>query len=497
LTGEEDQQTKTNFIFLIKSIVKSRILVVSISSIFLCSLTFLSCKKINEATTLGDDLVPAVDNIHTFEVALNTVTNNLLFNDTTLVGYYDFVAFGDFNDPEFGHTHANSCFSISPSSFGRYPFVKNDSKLKIDSVVLSLSYHDTYGDTLNDGIQTLRVYEVDPNSGFNDTSYYRTYYRFSDPASDFATTGSELGSATFSIKNLKDSIDVVRPGDTSKVTNVVRIRLDNSLGNRFAQYDTINGSNGGFYSDSIFRSLFRGFSVKADPTGNALSYFSLSDITNTKLTVYYTYDTTALSFDFYHAANGQSNYINRENGGNYLAYLNNGATDKVYLQSAPGSYVNITIPSLSTFSNKTIHRAELVADKIPSAADNIFIAPDQLMLDRKNSNTPDTIFLLDKDLLIDASGIPQFSSFGGKLRPDNTVRFDISRYVQSVITKHISNDTLRMSAPLRTRAFYSPLNIYLNIPVNSEMAKGRLVLGGGTYADSTMRLRLRIIYSDL
>jgi len=477
--------------------VKSRILVVLIGSIFLSSLTFLSsCKKINEATELGDGLVPAVDNVHTFEVALSTVTNNLLFNDTTEVDYFDFVALGDMNDPEFGHTHANSCFSISPSSFGRYPFVKNDAKLKIDSVVLSLSYQAAYGDTLTNGIQTLRVYEVDPNSGFNDTSYYRTFYKYSDPASDFATIGSELGSATFSIKQLSDSIDFERPGDTSKLTNVVRIRLDNSLGSRFAQYDTINGPTGGFYNDSIFRSLFRGFAVKADPAGNALSYFNLSDLTNTKLTVYYTYDTTALSFDFYHSTNGQSNYVNRENGGNYLAYLTNGAGDKVYLQSAPGSYVNVKIPPLDTFKNKTIHLAELIAVKIPSAGDNVFTEPDQLMLDRKNSNTPDTVFMLDKDLVIDNSGTASFSSFGGRLKPDNTVRFDVSRYVQSVITKHVPNDTLRIYAPLRTRAFNATYNTYIPIAVNRLIAKGRLVLGGG-YADSTMRLRLRIIYSDL
>ena len=221
--------------------MKSRILVVSIGSTFLISLLFfLSCNKINLATELGDDLVPAVDNVHTFEVALNTNTNNALLNDTILVGDYDPLALGDLNDPEFGHTHANINFNITPSSVGRYPFVKNDGNLKIDSVVLSLSYQGAYGDTVNDGIQTLRVYEIDQNTGFGDT-----LYSYSDPASDFATVGPELGSATFAIKDLKNIDTLIRAGDTSFVSNVVRIRLDNSLGVRFAQYDTIQG-NGGF-----------------------------------------------------------------------------------------------------------------------------------------------------------------------------------------------------------------------------------------------------------
>ena len=62
-----------------------------------------------------------------------------------------------------------------------------------------------------------------------------------------------------------------------------------------------------------------------------------------------------------------------------------------------------------------IDRAELVAVKIPSMDDNVFTAPDQLMLDRKNSNTPDTVFMLEKDLVADASGNLGFSSFGGVL----------------------------------------------------------------------------------
>ena len=70
-------------------------------------------------------------------------------------------------------------------------------------------------------------------------------------------------------------------------------------------------------------------------------------------------------------------------------------------------------PRWMAFGNKIIHRAELVAVKIPSLDDNVFSAPDQLMLDRKNSNTPDTVFMLEKDLVADASGNLGFSSFGG------------------------------------------------------------------------------------
>jgi hypothetical protein len=475
--------------------VKSRILVLSIGSVFFTSLIFLSCKKINEATELGDGLLPAVDNVHTFEVALNAVTKNILINDSTQIFYSDIVALGDMNDPEFGHTHANIDFNITPAAFGTYPFVKPDSVV-IDSVVLSLSYQGAYGDTVNNGIQTLRVYEIDQNSVFNNDT---TLYKFSDPASDFATIGPQLGSATYTINKLKDTITLIRAGDTSKVSNVVRIRLDNSLGTRFAQYDTTSSATGGFKSDSIFRRLFRGFAIKADQTGNALSYFSLSDIAKTKLTVYYKYgNTVTSSFDFYHVVlRGQSNYINRQNGGNYLAYLNSGAGDRIYLQSTPGSYVSIKIPGLDVLGNKVIHRAELLALKIPSASDDAFTPPSRLILDRTNRGTPDTAFMLQNDLVADATGNIGFSAFGGTLLSDNTYRFNISRYVQSIVTKHEPNDTLRLYAPLRTTVYNSSFKTFLSIPVIDAIAKGRVVLGGGSHADSLMRLRLRIIYSNL
>jgi hypothetical protein len=473
--------------------VKSRTLVLSIGLVFLFFLYLISsCKKINEATELGSNLVPAVDNIHTFEVALNATTRNFLFNDSTQVAYNDLVALGDINDPGFGHTHANVDFNIIPSVFGSYPFLNKDS-VDIDSVVLSLSYQGAYGDTTNNGIQTLRVYEISKTAGFSDT----VRYKFSDPNSDFATTGSELGSATYAIKDLQDTITLTRGTDTSHVNGVVRIRLDNSLGTRFAQYDT----SAGYKNDSLFQTLFPGFAVKADATGNAMSYFNLSDVSKTKLTVYFRVTTNGkkdtTSLDFFHSINGQSNFVDRQNGGNYLAYLNNGAGDKVYLQSTPGSYVTIKIPALDTFSNKIIHRAEIVATKIPSMADDIFTPPSRLILDRRNKSAPDSFFVLQNDLVADASGGLSFATFGGTLLSDNTYRFNISRYVQSIVTKHVPNDTLRIYAPLRTNLYNSNLKITFIVPVNSAVAKGRVVLGGGTYADSTTRLRLRIIYSNL
>ncbi|MFL5789111.1 MAG: DUF4270 family protein [Flavisolibacter sp.] len=466
---------------------------------------FISCKKINNPTELGSNLLPGVDNVHTFEVALNTETNNAPFYDTTKFTFNDVAALGSIDDPEFGQTNASIFFNISSATYGIFPFkvdranVNDPNFLNIDSVILSLSYNGSYGDT--NASQTLHVFEIANDNSFLDSTIYTFTH---DP---FPTTGTELGSVSFIPANLKDSVtEIIKSGDTVRSANVIRIKFNNnSLGQRFANYDTIAGSsNGGFASDSIFRTLFRGFAIKADNAAGSgnLSYINLSDTKNTRLTIYFrsvrngVTDTSAL--DFHHITNGQANIIQRTPGGNYASYLANGNSpdDKIYLQSSPGSYASIRIPALDTFKNKLIHRAEIIAVKVPSVLDNLFTPPSRLIIDRINA-LHDTAFILQNDLVAGASGSVDFTSFGGTLGADNNYRFNVSRYLQSLITKHLPNDTLRMYAPLRTILFDSNLNQFISVPVLSQIANGRVVLGGGSYPDPAIKLRLRIIYSDL
>jgi hypothetical protein len=469
-------------------------------------LILFSCKRINEATELGGDLIPAVDNVNTFEVSLNAVTKNSVLtsfikNDSGHRVYYtDQVALGDINDPEFGHVHANFCFNLSAPNYGSYPFLpRRDSLPAIDSVVLSLRFTGAYGDTISNGLQTVNVYEIPftgPGSGLRGDSLYR----YSDPVSDFS--GTQVGSKTYAITTLDDSNVVIEPGDTFKVANVLRVKLDVSVGNKLAQMDTTSGPTGGYKNDSVFKTIFNGLQVKSSNTGNALSYFNLTD-TATKLIVYYRYkknnkDTTAI-VEYSHLTNGQSNYVNVQAGGNWASSLNNPASDKIYIQSSPsGSYASIAIPDLNTFGNKVIHRAEIVATKISSASDQIYTPPFRLFLDRYiKGSAGDSSYLFEKDLLLGNDGSIGYTSFGGTIK-DNLYRFDITRYVQSIVTRHQRNDTLRLWAPLRVWEYsYNSGGYEKNLPVNSRVAEGRVVLAAGNYADPNARLRLRIVYSNL
>lgn len=466
---------------------------VTLSFLFL----FSSCKKINEPTEIGDELIPPIDNINTFETFFSTLTNNVahITDDSTIMGNSDLAAIGSIsNDPEFGQTNASAYFRISSSVYGTNPFNHPDSSLVVDSVILSLSYDHTYGDTLSP--QTVRVYEIAPNANFSDTGYYQ-YQR-----EEFATTGTELGSKTFTASQLNDSVTHIRKGDTTKKVNQLRIPISTNLAYRFAAYDTLNGPNGGFRRDSIFKTLFRGLAVKADPsTGNALSYFDLNDVNNTALTVYFRVqragktDTATATFVHVKAPNGQANIIKRTPAGGWNNYLTNGAAedDKLYIQSAPGSYATIRIPQLDTFSNNIIHRAELIVTRVPSSMDNIFTPPAQLLLDRLSTNGS-VAYIFEKDHY--RNGDLDWTLFGGNLR-SNAYRFNITRYVQDIVTRKDTNHVLRLQAPFRTSLYFPGTQNRIVTGVLPGIAEGRVVLAGGNFSDPAIRTRLRIVYSKI
>jgi hypothetical protein len=97
---------------------------------------------------------------------------------------------------------------------------------------------------------------------------------------------------------------------------------------------------------------------------------------------------------------------------------------------------------------------------------------------------------------VTGSPIP-FSTFGGQLKSDNSYRFNISRHVQAIVTRKQSNNILRLSAPLIADVFVSNLGQKVNFEVLDRIAEGRVVLGGGNFADPSLSMRLHIIYSKL
>lgn len=461
-----------------------------------------SCTKLNESTNLGEDLIPAVDNVNTFDTTLEVNTAYYPFDDSVKHFISENMAVGQLNDPVFGPTTADMYFNLSSTVYGNHPFTNKDTpNFFIDSVVLSLAYQFGYGDTTAASQLTVQVSEIQNNNGFVDT----LLYRYDSPS--FSTTGGVLGTQSFSVRQLNnDSVKIGLKRDTVKIAKTLRIRLNNSLGEKLRNFDTT--ANGAYKNDSLFRKAFRGLAVKATSAAGigTLAYFNLSASTNTRLLVYYRYqkngvkDTTAAVFT--HATYSQANSIRRTPGGSYLANLSNPSSQNLYIQSSPqGSYVGLKIPKLDNFPNKVIHRAELIAYKLDSGSpsDNLLSTPPRLFLDHKGArNDPDSAYAFDNDLQLGADGSVNYASFGGNLRSDNTYRFNLTRYVQGIVTRRERNDSLRLYAPLRTSQYSRNLGGLVLLTNMANIATGRVVVGGGTPATpQNVRMRLRVIYSNL
>lgn len=492
--------------------MKNRTIALSLIAIVAAvAILFSACRKINEATDLGGDLIPPVDNINTFDTNLNV----LAFNDTfSLAGDSTYLTkdaeffLGKINiDPLFGQTDARMFFELKPPGF-KYAFADRPDSLKIDSVVLVLDYLETYGDTTTS--QTVNVYELDQSNQFrSDTAYLIRKNPF--------TYSNLLGTRTFLPRNLKDSVKAFQ--DTT--ANQLRIRLNNSFGTRLLNFDS-TGDLGGFSSDSVFKTKFKGFALQSMSTGNAIMGFDLLGV-NTKLAVYYrfndggglnSFDTT-VSYFIFSGASAAANYVKRDYSGTPLqSALNNNpntADALVYIQNTPGSFATLKIPALANLSNRTIHRAELVVEQFYHITDSLFRPPDYLYLDAADPTitTPYKFRSIPYDLSYSSAGSLNLASFGvnpvitvdpsgNKIR---TWKFNISRYVQHVLTHTQSLYDLRLWAPYTLTEKYGlppGPDIYLPLQINSSIAKGRVrLIGTDPSGTNPQRIRLHIIYSKL
>ncbi len=478
--------------------------------ITIVAIVFSSCKKINEATELGGGLIPPVDNINTFDTALTVQAFQNVFgtgNDSVYLAKNDEYFLGKINnDPFFGKTDARLFLEFKPP-FYKYYFLNKPDSLKIDSIVLVLDYQGTYGDT--NTAQTINVYELDPTNKFKSDSSYLI-------RENTLSYSNLLGSRTFFPRSLKDSVKAF--ADTT--SKQLRIKLNNSFGTRLLAYDS--SGTGAYGSDSLFGTKFRGFALQSMNTGNAVMSFNLAGA-NTKLAIYYKYnkggpskfDTTVANFIF-SGSSAVANYIQRDYSGTPLfTALNNGPNPDpvLFIQNSPGTFANLKIPALSGLSNRVIHRAELIVEQLYDGSDTVFRTPDYLYLDASdptiiaNSQKFRTIpydlsFTSTGSLNLGAFGCVPYMSVDGLGRQIKTWRFNISRYVQHVLTGTQKLYDLRLTAPFTlTEQFGIPpgTDQTTGVLVNSTIVKGRVRLVGNTGPLDTnpARIRLRMVYSKL
>lgn len=475
----------------------------------------VGCTKI-ESTTIGSGLIPPVDGVNTFDTVLDVYTNTFLDSlgfgakiyrgDDHIIGIIN-------NDNVFGTTKATTYLELKPTYY-KYVF-PSPTTLITDSVVLILSYRATFGDSSLTSIpQEWEVKEItDPIK--NDSIY--------DVSTKF-NTSTVLGSKIINVSKLKDSVKV----GFENAKNQIRIKLDSSFGVRLMK--TFDSSKE-YASDSSFKAAFKGFAIgpKNGTSGNALVRINLLD-TNTKLALFYNYkknDTATnrthevsyfrFSQGIFTPSSGSGNYIERQRSGSLAQLKFNSPIndDEVYIQTNPGTFATIKIPGLANFPNAIIHRAELITIQLNDAVfiNKPYNTPPFLLLSRYDS-TNKIKRNIPNDFVV-SSGIDNFSTFGGysldRVTNGNITKsyeFDLSRYVQGIVTRHDTSYTLRLSAPTNdSLSFTSPYPtsfqagvFYITPAIANHAAFGCVVLGGGALKGvnkEAYRMRLRIIYSKI
>jgi hypothetical protein len=479
--------------------VKSKLtafIILVVSSILL----FSSCTRI-DTTDLGNQLIPAIDNVNTFDTTLTVITDNVLVDDTTRMLFTEYHAIGIIeNDPDFGKTSAYTYVSFTPPNTPFYPFVKKDT-VSIDSVVLSLAYNRLYGDS--NSVQQFEVREIFNLYDFRDTAHYIG-------GSDIPVESQLVGSSNFNFVNLNDMVFYRNKRDTIS-GNELRIKLDTAWGRRFVNYDTTSTANGAYHNDSIFKRRFKGFEIRtneASPNKKALAYFNLTDNAHTRLTFYCRVqnngktDTIAPYFVF-KGTDPEANLIRRTPANAYLANLDDGIDNDelLYLQTTPGSYIKVKIPALESLGNRVIHRAELIMEQAPSTDESIFTAPPTMFIEAISPNGDSTYTIRNDFLPTQANPGYDLNLLGGVYK-NNKYVFNLSRYVQSIVTKGFPNYALKVHSPFTTQPNYMIANsntpsTKVRMVINPSLAGGRVVLYGGSNADATKRMRLHIIYSKI
>jgi hypothetical protein len=466
-------------------------------SFFFCLIfAFFACTKITN-TNIGSGLIPPVDGVLTKDTILDITTKNKAF-DTVAVGFSDDHVLGYTNDPVFGTTTAAINFQVSlPST--NFSFGVDRNLLVFDSVILSLSYKGVWGDTIQP--LALHVYEMDPENKFSVDSAYNNTVSF-EKGLELTQNNTAVMVAPYTL-NDPDTIKQFN----ENATNQLRIRLSEAFGNRLLHnYDSAHQ----YRNDSTFHNAVRGFIVEAEQQGSALLRLNLSD-TSTRLSLYYHYtnssgdtDTVVRRFPTNALTCASSNTIIRNYQGTdipkYFPANADSTDDLIYIQASPGTYAQLSIPGLETLQNMVVHRAEILMSQVPDGSFSQFTAPNLFLA----AYSPDSArrFAVPNDLIFSGGTIANLTAFGvlpiKKANGLSAYSFDISRYVQGVVSRNDSIYDLILWAPYNyyiQQFLKYPYAYPISTPALNSVAIGRVVLGGGNNAD--YKMRLHIVYSPV
>lgn len=192
--------------------------------------------------------------------------------------------------------------------------------------------------------------------------------------------------------------------------------------------------------------------------------------------------------------------------------------NEIFMQTTPGTAAELYLPRLNTFkdTNRIIHRAQLRITQIPDAnilVDKIFTPPAFLYLDLRDSTTAvrhkpvyidlNPAFIYNPDNVPVNSYFPQeidFGYYGGFIKKKTDVitgreityyDFNVTRYIQRMVTTKTFNYELRLLAPY-TIGYPQYTQVLQGYP--NRLAHGRVKVGG---TNGNYKMQMVIIWSKI
>lgn len=351
--------------------------------------------------------------IDTTTLSIKTVKSDSLKTDEVS----STILLGSYVDPVFGKSSAEifTQVSLGGSSSVSFP---NMSNVVIDSLFLQLPLTGYYG-TLE--AQTFEVYRLSENI-VKDNDYYSSQ-TLNNTGINYTKVGYEIITP--------NSVDSVTVGGVKK-TPMIRIRLEESLAN-----DIMTAGSDALGSDANFIDWFKGLHIKVNNTSQAPeqgAILSINILNNeAKMVVNYTDNnpTTPETKDFSFKLGTNIAYFNHfshdYSGTAIEAQLNdpNLSKNEFFIQAMAGVNTEIDFPHLKNLAevkNIVINKAVL-----------------ELSLDNStSSNYPDPLNTFVFGFSADGEAVflpDQFlGSIGGTLGTDATYRFNITSFVNKVIS---------------------------------------------------------------
>ncbi|MEH6405967.1 MAG: DUF4270 domain-containing protein [Leeuwenhoekiella sp.] len=514
----------------------------------------LSCQ--NDFENVGSNIVDNV-NFKADSLTLPVTAYTQKFFDTLGVqtngtpagalGYYD--------DPVYGTTVASTLsqviLSTNNPSFGTNPV--------LDSVVLSLPYFSTSNINSETGETEYTLDSVYGDAPIKLTGYRSNYFLSDNMPPDFEdravyysnqleTFEGIEGDELFSINSFIPSSDPTETDvpaaedaeDQSPVKTFsapsLRLLLDKEY---FTQAILSKSGDNVLFNENNFKNYFRGLYFKAEPLGDAGTYF-LFNLSSSKITLYYTYGEdssrrqASIDMSLYATTStgalrtismfGLNNSFSPEIAADLQDIDKENGEENLYLKGGQGSMAvidlfgpddnNDGIPEqLETLRDSTwlIREANLIfhvnQDKISALGGQNYDEPERLYIYNLDTNQSLGDYTLES-----SSGVSGASGFTNHLGPlvRNTdgkgvsYKIRITEYIKSILSKDNDAPATKLGVAISqnvsvisTGAIENATdgNVPTRLPFSSILSEKGTILYGNQTTEDDKKLELKIYYT--